>query len=94
MIVNLQEKLVCALKGEDRWDLRNTGLEELTDRIKENGDTDLAKLQQQLLYLHPRWGAELHVQQTFTVTEFPTLDAAADEDDDLETASSLGHMFL
>ena len=57
VIVNLQEKLVCALKGEDRWDLRNTGLEELTDRIKENGDTDLAKLQQQLLYLHPRWGA-------------------------------------
>lgn len=88
VIINLQEKLVCALKGEDRWDLRNTGLEELTDRIKENGDTDLAKLQQQLLYLHPRWGAELHVQQTLTVTEFPTLDAAVDEDDDLETASS------
>ena len=60
VIVNLQEKLMCALKGEDRWDLRNTGLEELADRIKENRGAGLAKLQQQLLYLHPRWAAELH----------------------------------
>ena len=70
VIVNLQEKLVCALKGEDRWDLRNAGLEELADRIKENGDIALAKLQQQLLYLQLRWAAELHVQQTFTAAEF------------------------
>ncbi|CAK9056210.1 Uncharacterized protein SCF082_LOCUS30318 [Durusdinium trenchii] len=66
VLVTLQEKVVASLGGEDRWGLRESGIDELIQSIVEKGGSvELAAQQRKVLWLDPKFAGGLGLEPTF-----------------------------
>ena len=87
VIVSLQEKLVVSLRGENRWDLRHAGLEELKQHLHDhNVGMAIASQQCKLLSLDAASSLIMPAPTTFTVPPDPP--AATDEDEEVDVTDS------
>lgn len=84
VLTGLQEQLVEALRGPDRWGLRGAGLDDLAQHIvNKGGNTAMAEMQRRLLLLDPAFAPGLGVQPVFSEpvdTLPPTAEEALDPD--------------
>ena len=84
VIVSLQEKLVVCLRGEDRWDLRHAGLEELKQHLQDhNVGTAIASRQCKLLSLDAAPSFGMPAPATFAVPPNPPAAIVEDEEGDV-----------
>ena len=84
VIVSLQEKLVVCLRGEDRWDLRHAGLEELKQHLHDhNVGAAIASRQCKLLSLDAASSFGMPAPATFAVPPNPPAAIVEDEEGDV-----------
>ena len=84
IVMRLQEQVVVALQGEDRWDLRHAGLDELVDymQLREEAPPVIQR-QRQLLSITSNLASHLsHPPAPMDIAPVPAADIDSEEDCD------------